>query len=138
VTFSRLDLAREVVDHIDDFRARHVGRLDVLGKDSCRSTEGNGESEPSALLFAHLLSEWFLFAIVLAGGVVPLLFSSFPKALRAPHFVFTFLICWTSVSISSEVSLPAYFGIRPLPFVMMLCRSSVEVAFSEISDGPPK
>jgi hypothetical protein len=34
--------------------------------------------------------------------------------------------------------LPAYFGIRPFPFVIMLCRSSAEAAatLSEISEGP--
>jgi hypothetical protein len=63
--------------------------------------------------------------------------------LRAPHFLFNLLICWTSISISSEVSLPTYFGILPLPLVMMLYMSSVEVALvevalSEMSDGPPK
>lgn len=56
----------------------------------------------------------------------------------APHCLFKVLICWTSVLISSEVSLLAYLGIRPLPLVMMLCNSSVEVALSEMSDGPPK
>ena len=44
------------------------------------------------------------------------------------------------MSISSDVSLPAYLGMWPLPLVIMLRRSSVEVAvvFSEKSDGPPK
>src|SRR5271157_4740667 len=63
-----------------------------------------------------------------------------PVSPWAVHFLFRALICWTSVSISSEVSLPAYLGMRPLPWVMRLRRSSAEVAavFSEMSDGPPK
>ena len=57
---------------------------------------------------------------------------------RASHFLFNLLISSTRVSISSEVNLPMHFGILPLPLVMILCRSSVEVALAEISDGPPK
>jgi hypothetical protein len=50
------------------------------------------------------------------------------------------LICWTRVSISSEVSLLAYLGLWPLPLVMTLRKSSGDVAavFSEMSDGLPK
>lgn len=58
--------------------------------------------------------------------------------LRTPHLLFNLLISWTRVSISSDVNLPMYFGILPLPLAMILCRSSVEVAFAEISDGAPK
>ncbi len=36
-----------------DFRARRIGRLDVLWKESCRFLELGGESEPLALLCAH-------------------------------------------------------------------------------------
>src|SRR5258706_9596413 len=56
------------------------------------------------------------------------------------NHLFNDLICSTSVSISSGVSLLAYLGMRPLPFVMMLRRSSSDAApvLSEVSDGPPK
>ena len=59
-------------------------------------------------------------------------------ALPPAHFLFKVSIWRTSVSISSEVSLLAYLGIRPLPLVMMRRRSSAEENLSEISDGPPK
>src|SRR5208283_827587 len=56
------------------------------------------------------------------------------------HFWFNDLICCTSASISSGVSLLANFGIRPLPSVITLRKLSVEAAFtfSETSGGPPK
>ena len=60
--------------------------------------------------------------------------TSLPPA----HFLFKVSIWRTNVSISSEVSLLAYLGIRPLPLVMMRRRSSAEETLSEISDGPPK
>src|ERR1700675_1780015 len=66
----------------------------------------------------------------------------FPPAI---YCLFRDLICWalicsTSVSTSSGVSLLAYFGMRPLPLLMILRRSSAEVAtvLSETRDGPPK
>src|ERR1700675_1752556 len=63
-----------------------------------------------------------------------------PVSPLAVHFLFRALICWTRVSISSDVSLPAFLGMRPLPLVMMLRRRSAEVAavFSVMSAGPPK
>jgi len=56
------------------------------------------------------------------------------------HYFFGALISWTSVLISSGVSLPEYFGMWCLPFVMISRSSSAEAAvvFSETSDGPPK
>src|ERR1700688_2907024 len=62
------------------------------------------------------------------------------RAGLAVHFPFSARISWTRLSISSDVSLPAYLGIRPLPLAMMLRKSSTEVAavFSEMSEGPPK
>src|ERR1700686_5312352 len=55
-------------------------------------------------------------------------------------FVFAALICRIKRLISSGVSFPAYFGMRPFPLLMILRKSSAEVAatFSETSDGPPK
>ena len=60
--------------------------------------------------------------------------------LNRTYFLFKALICCTRVPISSEVSLSAYFGMRSLPLVMMLCRSSADIpaVFSERRDGPPK
>jgi len=56
------------------------------------------------------------------------------------HFLFSALICSTSVLISCGESLAAYFGMRPLPLLMMSRRSSLGAALtlSEISEGPPK
>src|SRR6185369_13191068 len=56
------------------------------------------------------------------------------------YFLFKASICLTRVSISSGVSLPAYFGIRPLPLVIMLRRSSADAdaTFSDTNAGPPK
>jgi hypothetical protein len=50
------------------------------------------------------------------------------------------LIWVARASISSGFSLPVYFGIRCLPLVMMLRRSSADIAVAsaETSDGPPK
>src|SRR5271157_5083000 len=65
---------------------------------------------------------------------------TFHAKLPTSHFLFKALTCWTRLSISSALSLLAYLGMRPLPLVMMLRRSSEEVSatFSEIRDGPPK
>src|ERR1700693_3248227 len=62
------------------------------------------------------------------------------RAGLAVHFPLSARICWTRLSISSGVSLPAYLGIRPLPLAMMLRKSSTDAAtlLSETSDGPPK
>ncbi len=67
-----------------------------------------------------------------------------PRTVREPYAIgyglgLPLLICWTSASISSGASLPVYLGMRPLPLVMMLRRSSddIAVALSEMSEGPP-
>lgn len=44
-------------------------------------------------------------------------------ALAVIHFLFSNLICWSRVSISSAVRLPAHLGMRLLPLVMMLRKS---------------
>jgi hypothetical protein len=56
------------------------------------------------------------------------------------YFLVSDSICWTRVSISSELNIPLYLGMWFLPLEMMLCNSLVEAApaLSEESDGPPK
>ncbi len=65
--------------------------------------------------------------------------QAFKRILKL-HFCFKDLICRTSPSISSGVSLLANFGIRPLPFAITLRKSSADAAFTfpETSDGPAK
>ncbi len=53
-----------------DFRARRIGRLDVLWKESCRFAELGGESELRLGFYVlTLFFEWLLFILVVSGVV---------------------------------------------------------------------